>query len=314
MSYRINDEYREKGFSYQPTPKEGKITEKLPAGTYRFSIPMFSLPLFTEMEMNFDELIKLEGGIYEELRTYVDAFASDEGKEAHRVLGTLWKTGILLYGRPGTGKTSFMHQLIEWFIEKYDAVVIYGPATNMYATIVDTIRDGDPDRLIMIVADEFEKHSRGNAEMDILNFLDGHMSKPGVIYLAATNYMHMVSDRIKNRPSRFNFVKEIPLPSAKHRAQILEAKLPKEAQDKIDMVELADKTEGLSIDHVKAVMGYMLVYNKTLDEAVEIAKGFSEIAKNYNYGNASSSKPTKDVLNSIINNLEDAVCEMDDED
>jgi len=291
MSYRINNEFKEKQFSYQPTPKEGKVAKRLPAGTYHFSIPMFSPPLFTEMEMNFDELIKLEGGIYDELRTYVDNFASDEGKEAHRTLGTLWKTGILLYGKPGTGKTSFMHQLIEWFIAKHDAIVIYGPATNMYSTIVETIRDGDPDRLIMIVADEFEKHSRGNAEMDILNFLDGHLSEPGVIYLAATNYMHKVSDRIKNRPSRFNFVKEIPLPSADHRAQILKAKLPIEAQEKIDMVELAEQTAGLSIDHVKAVMTYMLVYKKTLEQAVDIAKSFSEVAKDYNYGNPSAFLP-----------------------
>lgn len=310
MSYRINDEFKEKGFSYQPTPKEGKVAKRLPAGTYHFSIPMFSPPLFTEMQMNFDELIRLKGGIYDELREYVDNFASDEGKEAHRVLGTLWKTGILLFGRPGTGKTSFMHQLIEWFIEKHDAIVIYGPETNHYSTIVETIRDGDPDRLIMIVADEFEKHSRGSNEMNILNFLDGHMSKPGVIYLAATNYMHMVSDRIKNRPSRFNFVKEIPLPSAEHRAQILEAKLPKEAQKKIDMVALAEKTAGLSIDHVKAVMTYMLVYRKTLDQAVEIAKGFSDVAKNYNYGNPSS-KPSRAVINDMIEKLE---VQLDDDD
>ena len=54
------------------------------------------------------------------------------------------------------------------------------------------------------------------------------------------------------------------------------------------MKELAKATGEMSLDHVKAVLVYIVAYGMTMKNAVETARGFSDIAKDYDYGNPKS--------------------------
>lgn len=157
------------------------------------------------------------------------------------------KTSALLHGRPGTGKT----RLIKYLSVKYD-LPIYSIFLNPEYSNFDILHmfSDVPERCIVLFED-FDnyfnkrecimKHNEVKFTFDVLlSVLDGVYNEYNqVLFVMTCNDIEKIDDSLKDRPSRFKFVREIKGPSFAKRLEILDGN-----------IELAELTEGMTTDKV----------------------------------------------------------------
>lgn len=140
----------------------------------------------------------------------VNGFFREGTMEKINQLGFIHKLGILLFGKQGTGKTSFIHYMANKLIDSNNAIVFFCNSSNTLSSAIILsagIREIQ-DNPIIFIADEFERYAK-DAESEMKNFLDGNKSVNNTLFLAATNYIEKVPETLKKRPSRFKIVREI---------------------------------------------------------------------------------------------------------
>ena len=169
----------------------------------------------------------------------------DIEEEIGKVLsGKVERTGCILYGSPGNGKTF----LVRYFAMRFKLPVYLISFTPNYDNhdIIRIFVHIKPPAIILL--EDFDTYFDGRKckleeakfSFDvILNVIDGIFSaSKGVIICLTANNIEKIDAALKNRPSRFKFVKHLDAPPYEVRKRIL--------GDKI----LVQKTDGLSLDEV----------------------------------------------------------------
>jgi len=181
-----------------------------------------------------------------ESKTVLDNCGDIEAEVQKVIDGKKSKTGILLYGPPGNGKTQFIKHLSRKYALPIYIVYLNPEYSNHdIALLFSSI----PHRCIVLLEDfdnYFDnrecvmKNDQVKFTFDaFINGLDGvHNDYRQVIFAMTTNDISKIDDSLKNRPSRFKFVKELGPPSETVRLTILKDE------------KLVKKTEGLSLDAV----------------------------------------------------------------
>ncbi|MGQ9545543.1 MAG: AAA family ATPase [Dehalococcoidia bacterium] len=139
------------------------------------------------------------------------------------------KRGILLAGEPGTGKTLICKALMS----EADGITCIatsayqlsedGYISDLYQMAEDLspcivfIEDID---LIGLNREEYH-YQRGPALLSLLNVLDGVEEKHGIVTVATTNNWEALDRAISHRPSRFDRVIKLSLPSLEERRQLV---------------------------------------------------------------------------------------------
>lgn len=123
------------------------------------------------------------------------------------------KEGVLLHGIQGSGKTTTLLALSNLFASKFDSCMIilitgFGDLSAALGMINDSIKNDFPETRFVFVMDECEDMF-DDYEDDIKAILDGVNTVPNSLFLAATNYIDKIPDSIKNRPSRFGYVRDV---------------------------------------------------------------------------------------------------------
>jgi len=180
--------------------------------------------------------------VYLNPESYLDI--EDEVKKV--LSGEMPKTGFLLYGAPGNGKTQFVKYLSKKYSLPINVVYLSPDYTNYdIARMFSEV----PRRCIVLLED-FDNYFNGrncsikndkiNFTFDsLINAFDGvHNDYRGVIFAMTVNDITKVDDAFKSRPSRFKFVREFGAPNSDVRLKIL--KDPK----------LVKNTQGKSLDQV----------------------------------------------------------------
>ncbi|RXT02856.1 ATP-binding protein [Ammoniphilus sp. CFH 90114] len=189
------------------------------------------------------EDVLLEEDLKRQIYRSIDEFFHDSG-EFFRTYNIPYKRGILLYGKPGNGKTTLVKSIANtitapvayWQITEY---------TNSYSIkqVFETALKMAPMVLVIEDIDSMPESVRSV----FLNTLDGVTSKEGIFLIGTTNYPEKIDPALINRAGRFDRAYEIKLPNREMRLRYLKklgfARFLKEQE----MEKLAEALEGSSI-------------------------------------------------------------------
>lgn len=251
------------GDSYFPCEK---TNEKLPPGQY---LPMFNENrgvYFVKKAVNLDELLILPDSMTTKVLDSISFFWTRE--EYFRKHGFLWKRGMMLYGPPGSGKTSTLQQMATRIID-IGGIAVYCNAPAVTAEALRLLRRIEPKRPVVVMIEDIDAIIARFGEPDLLALLDGELQIDNVVYVATTNYPEQLDPRFIQRPSRFDEVLLIDMPSAEAREMYLVTKNPR----LVDLPEELNKwvrlTEGFSVAALKEVVVAVECLARPIEETVE---------------------------------------------
>lgn len=236
------------GKTYSPCEK---ATKEMPAGHYLIRNNTERGIFFSEKPVNMDELMILPDSASDKIITGIEKFWTKE--EHYRQFKFLWKRGVLLWGPPGSGKTSTVQIIASRIVEKGGlAVYAYNPALTIQG--LDLLRYIEPKRPIVVILEDLDDIIDRHGEAELLSLLDGEFQVDNAVFIATTNYPEQLDQRIINRPSRFDIVERIGMPSGEARSVYLGIKNPRLKANPEELERWVNDTERFSIAHLKELI------------------------------------------------------------
>ncbi|MCR5741792.1 MAG: ATP-dependent zinc metalloprotease FtsH [Gammaproteobacteria bacterium] len=229
----------------------------------------------------------------EELKEVVDYL---KNPKKYQEMGARVPKGILLYGKPGTGKTLLARAVAGeagvpfFFTTGSDLVEMFvGVGASRVRDMFKTAKKSAPSILFM---DEIDAVGRqrgtglggGNDEREqtlnqLLVEMDGFTSDTSVIVMAATNRPDILDPALL-RPGRFDRQIDIGAPDVKEREAILKVHARnKKVDPSVDYAQVAHETPGFTGADLENVMnesallaareGKKLITNEIISEAID---------------------------------------------
>jgi SpoVK/Ycf46/Vps4 family AAA+-type ATPase len=165
---------------------------------------------------------------------------------------------IVLFGPPGTGKTTFAKAVasrLNWpFVEVFPSRLVgdqnglAGGLREMFGSI------NDLDNVVVFIdeVEEIASKRKGDPPSptqgvtnELLKLIPTFREKEGHLLIVATNYIRALDDAFL-RHGRFDYVIPIGLPDAEARHSIWSRYIPAQALKDIDVAELVKRTQGFS--------------------------------------------------------------------
>lgn len=222
------------------------------------------------------ETIDNTSKIIKEARTFFNKL------DVYERLGRIKKRGVLLYSRPGMGKTSAIERFCSDFAaEDPGTVVLVWPTSDVDADAICRFMTSRSEyssectRLVLIIEDigggERDSGGHGAVDSGLLNLLDG----VGVTFrlptfiVATTNHPENLLQSLADRPGRFDLMLQLNPPSHQEKIALLrfisKRELTKEEEACIGM----PGTEDFSIAHLEEVAVRSLLHDKTYPQVVQ---------------------------------------------
>lgn len=171
--------------------KTDKVTNELPYGLFTLRMTNEGLRIKTQHYEN-NSTVKLIKN--KDLKSKVKEFFESEAD------GRKNKSGILLYGPPGNGKTTDIMELVELAQELQLRIFLVDGKTDI--EYLDMIRPAMNGAKTVFVLEEMTERLQRGLE-DVLTFLDGEKSWTNSVTIATTNYPEDFPANLVDRPGRF---------------------------------------------------------------------------------------------------------------
>jgi hypothetical protein len=237
----------------------------LEAGVYSTGITNNGQPFLIKETPVTDELMVLPSGRMPDLMDEFSRFWKLE--PVFEANGFLHKRGLFLVGPPGAGKSSTIQLLSKTLVEDFDGIVLYLENPNVGYSCLRMIRSIEPNRKIVCVLEDFDSLIKNYEEADFLSLFDGEKSVDHIVYIATTNYPEQIDRRFLDRPSRFDQVVTIRLPSLEDRLFYLKAKAPNVPLETLEM--WAKETKDLAIAHLKEIIVSVTCFEYTFEDTMK---------------------------------------------
>ena len=209
-------------------------------------------------EMRSDDVIKIVETFWNSEKDY------KEGNE-FVIGGAAYRAGIMLYGPPGSGKSSTIKIVNNKLIDR-GGTVFY---SSCYPTItMDFLSDFskiEKNRKSIVILEDIDSLIDNFGESLYLEMLDSAKTIDNVLFIATTNYPDKLDPRIYNRPGRFSHVVKIGLPTKKAREAYLKAIL----KNYKDVEQIVEKSEGFTVDHLNSLCNAVYREKKELKDELE---------------------------------------------
>ena len=296
-------------------PTDNSITvPKLEAGVYNIRHADGVGYYMFKKDLHLDELLELPMPETKEVLGSIKDFWNK--RDLFKKYNFVYKRGLLLYGSPGTGKTSLINLLCRHLVKEMDGVVFVltteSDLSSYEHVMPEIYRIIEPDRPIITLIEDIDGLCENkNSETRIINILDGIEQLENVVYIATTNYMERLSERITNRPNRFDRRIEVKSPNYECRKMYFKHKLKKDDLKKINLKEWCLKTEGLTLSHLGEVIKSVIIFGHDIDETIKILKDMRNVVSSRNYN-----KQGKDSLGFVKSTGSEEMpedCEKDDD-
>ena len=271
---KVYHKFQTESNNYHPM-RDLPVVNPLPSGVYEFIYDWDSQRgWFKQIDTNHDKLVDLPSKEFDEVVGEIGLFLDKETKNNYEKYGFLYKRSMLLYGQPGTGKTCIVNKVAE-IVKQNGGIVLFNPRPNLLSIAYEYLNDIQPDVLTLVVFEELDQLLDQDEET-MLHILDGEIQKKNVVYLATTNFIDEIPQRIC-RPGRFSKLISVDFPNKEARKVYLETKLNETDRRKFNIKEWVAKTENLSIDELKETVLSVCCLNQKLDAVVERILATKEI-------------------------------------
>lgn len=248
----------------------------LPSGVYGLTVDNMGNLLLVQKNILTDELIVLPDTASERVLTALQVFWDAKAKFADK--GQLFKRGVMLWGPPGSGKTCTLMLLTKDIIAR-EGIVILPAHPELTTRALQEIRRIEPERPLICVLEDIDEMVDQHGEHALLALLDGETQIDNVVFVATTNYPERLDQRLVNRPSRFDEIIKIDMPSAEARAVYLRARLNKMELSDARLADWVKDTHGLSIAHLKEIVVAVYCLGRDYQETLKRLKAMRNALK-----------------------------------
>ena len=228
-----------------------------------------------------DELLEFPSKIHRTVLSSIKDFWQRKAK--FKEYGFAFKRGILLHGKAGSGKTCTINLCVKYVIEELNGVVIPLASSSdleLYSkAIPEVFRIIERERPIVIILEDIENMCHNSTENLLLNVLDGIDQLENVVYLATTNYIENLKERIINRPSRFDRRIYMPFLTHEDRVFYFKHKLKNDDLKTINIEKWAKDTEGFSVAHLAELIKSVVIFGSAYDEIIALLKEMNDFQK-----------------------------------
>ncbi len=154
-----------------------------------------------------------------------------------------------------SGKTVLCQQLSKQIVDR-GGISVYLSEPKFTAEGLRVLRLIEKKRPIVVMIEDIDAIVERNGESNLLALLDGELQIDRVCFVATTNYPEKLDKRLVNRPSRFDEIIKIGMPSAAAREQYLKCKVLRLAQPEAaaELKKWVDGTKEYSIAHLREVI------------------------------------------------------------